>query len=504
MNRLLLIVLIVSVSSFVSAQQVRKIQLVNADVVDYDEYLMGPDIKRLVGNVRFMHDSAYMDCDSAKFNTRFNHVFAYGNVHIEQGDTIHLYGDSIRYFGNTKIAEVRGKVNLVHGKATLECDSLNYDRTTNTGYYFNWGTLRDKENTLVSERGYYYATPKDFVAYQDVILTNPRYRMFSDTLKYNVDSETAFFYGPTKIVSDSNLIYCENGWYNTQKEQSRFSKNAFLQSSTQTLRGDSIFYDRNKGKGVSWGNVEIKDTAENILLTGHYGEYFEEPEKAYITGRALFMSVDEGDTLYMHADTLKMVTISDSLNDYRFINGWHHVKVFRYDYQSMCDSLTYSFQDSVLRMFREPVLWSEQHQMTAEHIVLYTRKNRPDVVDLLNNAFIISQEDSLRFNQLKGKNMRGYFLENELRKLEVKGNSQSVYFAKEDSTVIGVNQAECSNMDIYLVDSEMERIVFHTKPEAIMYPPNEKHPSEFLLKNFIWLDAIRPKIWQDVFGNSSE
>jgi len=487
------------------SQEVKKIQLVNADIVDYDEYTMGPDIKRLVGNVRFMHDSAYLDCDSAKFNTKLNNVFAYGNVHIEQqSDSVQLYGDSIRYFGNTRIAEVRGQVNLVHGKSNLTCDSLNYDRNTNTGYYFNWGTIRDQENTLVSESGYYYADRKDFVAIKDVILTNPRYRMFSDTLIYNTEQETAYINGPTKIVSDSNLIYCEKGFYNTRTEQSRFSRNAFLQSKSQTLKGDSLFYDRNQGVGVSWGNVEIRDTVEKMILTGDYGEYFEDPEKAFITGKALFRSIDGFDTLFLHADTLRMSTHTDTLKtdsvgEYRFINAWHGVRMYRADYQSDCDSLTYSFRDSVLRMYYEPVLWSEQHQMTAEHIVLYTKNNKPDIVDLLNSAFIISQEDSLRFNQLKGKTMRGFFANDQLKKLEIKGNSQSVYYAKEDSSIIGVNQAECSNMDIYLVDNEIERIVFHTKPEATMFTPNEKSPLDFRLKNFIWLDEIRPKEWTEIF-----
>ncbi|PKP18583.1 MAG: organic solvent tolerance protein OstA [Bacteroidetes bacterium HGW-Bacteroidetes-21] len=475
----------------------------NADVVDYDEYTLGKDIKRLRGNVQFSHENALLSCDSAIFNTKLNNVYAYSNVEINQGDTVQLFGDSIRYFGNTKIAEVRSRVNLVHGKANLTTDSLNYDRNTNIAYYFNWGTIRDKENTLVSEWGYYYATPKDFIAINKVILTNPRYRMISDTLKYNVDNETAFFNGPTTITSDSNLIYCENGWYNTQTEQSRYSKNAYLKSKSQTLRGDSLFYDRNKGHGVSWGNVEIKDTVEHMMLNGQYGEYFEEPEKAMMTDSALYRNVDGVDTLYMHADTLRMLTLGDTANPYKFIMGWYHVRTYRYDMQSDCDSLTYSLQDSVMRMFIHPVIWFEKHQLTAENIVLFTKNNKPHMIDLLNSSFIISDEDSLRYNQLKGKNMRGFFEGNQLRKVEIKGNSQSIYYAKEDSTVIGVNQAECSNMDIYMIENEIEEIVFHTKPDATMYTPKEKSPIEMRLKNFMWYDYLRPKSNLDIFRRAA-
>jgi len=481
------------------SQESKKVEILNADIVDYDEKLFGKDIKRLIGNVIFKHDNAIMKCDTALFNSTINNIKAYGNIHINQGDTLQLYGDSLFYFGNERLAKVRNKVRLVHLNATLTTNYLDYDRNTNIGYYYNYGKIVNKDNVLESQYGYYYSNYKDFVAVKKVILTNPRYIMNSDTLKYNIDNETAFFFGPTTIVNDSNLIYCENGWYNTKTEKSQFSKNSYLKSKSQTLKGDSMYYERNIGMGISWGNVSIVDTTENIILLGNYAEYFEEPERAFITDKAVFINYSEEDSLYLHADTLRLTTLSDSIGDYKFLTAYYGVRIFRYDFQADCDSLTYETRDSILRFYKDPVLWNEQNQLSSDFIVLFTKNNKPDYVELINSAMIISQEDTIRFNQLKGKNMTGYFNENELYKIEVIGNSQSIYYPKENDDIIGVNQAESSNMDIYLKDKQIEKIIFHTKPTATMFTPNEIAPNELNLKDFKWLDSIRPKQMTDIF-----
>ena len=118
-NSIYFLFFIVLLTTNVLAQEVKKIVLLNADVIDYDEKLLGKEIKRLTGNVSFKHDSAILKCDSAYFNSLRNNVVMYGHVHINMGDTIHLWGDSIRYFGNTKIAEVRNNVKLINKKATI-------------------------------------------------------------------------------------------------------------------------------------------------------------------------------------------------------------------------------------------------------------------------------------------------------------------------------------------------------------------------------------------------
>ncbi|HRW22548.1 MAG TPA: OstA-like protein, partial [Bacteroidales bacterium] len=249
----LIILFVFSVESS-TAQQIRKIEIISAKSMEYDEKI-GNRAMRLIGDVVLKHEDAYMYCDSGYLYRETNSFKAFNNVKILQGDSLLLTGTSLDYFGNTKLAKMRDSVVLKHYNSYLETDSLNYDRNDDVAYYFGGGEIFDIENHLVSKRGYYYTNDKEYIAVDSVILVNPQYKMYADTLKYNTETEIAYFYGPTNIISDSNFIYCENGFYDTRKDLSAFSENAYLINGEQTLKGDSLFYDRNKRMGEAFINV---------------------------------------------------------------------------------------------------------------------------------------------------------------------------------------------------------------------------------------------------------
>ena len=548
-------------------EKVKKIKIIHADLIDYDETALGKDIKRLQGHVEFMHDSVTMYCDSAYFNSRKNFIQAFNNIHINQGDTIHMYGDSLVYDGNTKMAKMRKNVKLTNDSAVLTTDSMNFDRVENVAYYFNYGKMIDGENRLESDRGYYYTETKDFVAVDSVVLHNPDYDMFSDSLRYNISTKISYFFGPTTIVSDSNLLYCENGWYDTDRDISQFNRNAYYTNNKQSLKGDSLYYDRKTGFGKAFRNVWLTDTAENVTIVGNYGIYYEHPQHSMFTDSAVFIQVSEGDTMFLHGDSLKYKTVVDTLHpvkhmavsdsipeiykitdtlliqkdtviyrldsvitdsvwvidtleiipedslvgtydsiiEYKLLRAYYRVKVYRNDIQAKCDSLVYSLQDSVIQMHYEPVIWSDKNQLTAKYIELHTKNNHPDYIVLDAESFIISREDSIRFNQIKGKLMTGYFRDDTLRKVYVTGNGQSIYFAKEKDKVdqeeklIGVNKVQCSDMIIYLKDNEPEKIVFLKNPDGVMDPVNTLSAEDLKLENFIWLIQHKPLKPVDIF-----
>ncbi|MFH2140869.1 MAG: OstA-like protein, partial [Bacteroidota bacterium] len=526
-------------------------------------------IKRLQGSVLFKHEETLMNCDSAYFNTVKNYIQAFSKIHLNQGDSIHLYGDSMVYDGNTRIAYVRKNVKLTHDEAVLTTDSLNYDRNTDIAYYFNYGKIVDKKNTLESNYGYYYSKIKDYIAVDSVVLINPDYIIYSDTLKYNINSETSWFYGPTEIISDSNYIYCENGWYNTNSDICQFNKNAYYTNKKQSLKGDSLYYDRKNGIGKAFINIEMVDSAENVLLTGNYAIYYEHPESSMATDSAVFIQVTDGDSLFLHGDTLFYITVTDTIikrknicfndtaylsmnvkvidtllvkkdsiycrietiivdstfvtdtiiyypkdslvieydtiKDFKLLLAYYRVRSYKSDLQSKCDSLVYSFRDSVIEMYYEPVIWSEKNQLTATYIELHTKNEKPDYIVLQDAAFIISREDSLRFNQIKGRDMIGYFRNDSLFRVNVDGNGQSVYFVKEEDKndsiekLIGVNKAEGSRLVIYLEDNEPQKIMFFTKPEGVMNPVEYLPLGDLRLKDFIWLEDIKPLNRYDIF-----
>lgn len=507
-----------------SGAKKKTIELLHANTLEFNQAL-GLGAKRLLGDVSFKDGNTIMYCDSAYLYNN-NSADAFGHVHITQGDTVNAYGDLLKYDGNTKMAELQKNVRLTDKDMVLTTTILFFDTKTSVANYQGGGTIVNKENTLTSEHGYYFAGTKELDFKKNVVLVNPRYTMNSDTLRYNTASKITHFLGPTTIKSAQDFIYCENGFYNTTTDIAQFNKNAYLLSKKQKLSGDSLYYDKKKGVGKGFNNISITDTSQNITITGDYGYSNELTNLALVTGHALMMQAYQKDTLFIHADTLKATTMrmpevkesilksdgksgdaklvrkSDTIqhdSTYQVLSAYHKVKFYKSDMQGKCDSLAYSYLDSVMRLYTEPILWSQKNQLTAEFIELKTSKGAMQSMVLTNSAFIISQEDTVRFNQVKGKIMHGYFANNELYKIRVDGNGQTIYYAKDKNKYIGVNKADCSDLLLFMKDSQVSKITFINKPDATLFPINELPPAELLLKDFIWKIQQRPNSKNDIF-----
>ncbi len=457
---------------------------------------LGKDTKRLLGNVIFTHGGAKMYCDSAHFYSKKNSLDAFHNIYINQGDTVHLYGDYLHYDGNTKIANVRSNVKLINRETKLTTESLDYDIANSIGYYTDYAKIISEDNILESNIGYYYATQDMFDFQDSVKIDNPDYNIFSDRLKYNTETKITYFFGPTEIISDSSYIYCERGWYNTETDVSQLNRNALVKNPKQIVKGDSLYYEKNTGFGRAIKNVEIHDLEQDIILKGDRGIYYENQDYARLTERAQFMQISEEDTLYLHADTL--LSEIDTSNT-KIIKAYYGVRIYRSNLQGKCDSMAFSFADSVIRLYFEPVLWSDVNQLTADYIEIHTENKQAKVMYLERSSFIISKEDTSKFNQIKGKNMVCHFRNNELYRVDVKGNGQTVYYPVDEKGVIGVNKAECSDLIIYLEDGKVNTISFLKKPDAILYPLKMAPINELILKGFQWFEKERPLNKNDIF-----
>jgi lipopolysaccharide export system protein LptA len=337
-----------------------------------------------------------------------------------------------------------------------------------------------------------------------VKIINPEYTITSDTLMHNLNSKISNFYGPTEIISDSNYIYCENGWYDHQNDISQFNENAFLESKEHSIRGDSLYYDRENGIGRAYKNVIIKDTVQDLLLFGNHGEFFEKTERSLMTDKALFVQIYEQDSIFLHADTLRShVDTSYTEFDttaYRIVRAYNKVKLYNTGFQSQCDSLVYTMLDSVIQMYYEPVLWTEENQLTALFIKMKIIDNEIRRIDMTDSTFIISQKDSIRFDQISGQEMVGYVENNELYQIDVSGETNTIYFIEDEDILMGINKVTSNSMVIYLEDNQVNKIWFYTKPKGVIYPPFSLSDSELYLAGFKWLDEYRPKCKEDVFN----
>ncbi|MEA3445459.1 MAG: OstA-like protein [Bacteroidota bacterium] len=492
--------LIIGISFCISgiAQESTAIEIIHADKL-LGTKKAGKTIRRLIGNVELMHDSVHMYCDSAYHYLSENYFTAYSNVRMVQGDTLFLYGDSLRFNGENSEGEVRGNVKLLDNNMQLTTNFLDFNTETNKSHYFNGGTVVDSANTLFSNSGYYYSDVHEFHFNDSVVLVNPDYSIFTDTLKYNTNTEKTFFFGPTDIISDSNYIYCENGWYDTHFDIARFGKNTLMIRNEYIIEADSLYYNNNSGIGIARKNVVIEDTIQNIWIKGHYAFLDQKKDYSYVTDSAVFIQFQDNDSLYLHADTL--FSTRDSLGK-KLIKAFYGVKFFRYEMQGKCDSLVYSEGDSLIKLYERPIIWNEQNQITAEYIQIHSTDGKADRIDIQNSAFIITLQDSTKYNQIFGKNMTGYISNNELHKIDVYGNAQTIYYPMDGENYIGANMAEASNMTIHLKDGAVRKIVWYNMPEGVMKPLNKVTQEELHLRGFQWLAKERPMNKYDIFISS--
>ncbi len=479
-----------------------KVYLLHSDVLKKSKSHPDPNAQVLVGNVSFRHDSIYMYCDSACFYEKTNSLEAFDNVKMVQGDTLFLYGDYLFYDGNTQIAQVRNNVRMENRSTTLTTDSLNYDRVLNLGYFFDGGTLSDEENVLTSEWGEYSPQTKTSVFNFDVKLVNPKFTLYSDTLRYNTATKIANIVGPSNIESEQNHIYSELGFYYTQQGQAELLNRSVLTNQGKRLTGDSLFYDRNKAYGEAFENVEMTDTINRNMLTGNYCFYNEQTGYAFATDRAMAVDFSQGDSLYLHADTLQLYTYhlnTDSM--YRETRAYHKVRMFRTDIQGVCDSLVFSSKDSCLIMYRDPILWNNQQQLLGEEVRVYMNDSTIEWAHIHNQALSVERLDSANYNQVTGKDMKAYFKNGEMNQVDVIGSVRLVYYPMEkDSTLIGMNVSETSQLNIYLQNRKLKKMVMSPKANGTLYPMTQLPEDQKKLDNFAWFESIRPVNKEDIFN----
>ena len=479
------------------AQQKSRVNIEHADAYRYSARI-GKGIQRLIGNVVIRQDSTLFYCDSAYIDESKNSFEAFRNVHIKVNDTVDVYGERLLYDGNSRIAELFEKVKLVDKNTVLTTEHLIYNRITKTALYDVGGTIVNKKNTLVSKHGLYYTATRTFHFRKDVVLTNPDQETYSDTLIYNTNTETAYFLGPTVIRGKESIIYCEDGWYDTKNDLSKLNRRPSITNKDQTITADSLIYDNNTMFGKAMGNVRIVDTLHKVILSGKKGELWDKRGLSYVTDSAIAITYDKNDSLFIHSDTMWLNFDED--RKAKMIKAYYGVRFYRKDLQGKCDSLSYSMSDSTIRMYDEPILWSGKNQLTSDSIIIAISGNKVDSLMLYSTAFIVSKDTIDTYNQIRGKNMVAYFTRNELSKINVVGNSQTIYFVREeDGNLIGVDIAASSEMTIRMKNNDIQTISYKRQVDEDMFPEKDLTEKETRLKGFSWQNLIRPANKYEIF-----
>lgn len=449
------------------------------------------EIRVATGDVQFHHEGTDMWCDSALVFVAFNRIEAFGNIRIQQADTLRISGRELQYDGRSRSARLTGNVVLQQRDLRLTTDALQYNLDTRVASYTSGATVQNDSTTLTSQIGYYSATTHMAYFNRSVQLTNKNYELISDTLDYDTDRRIAYFQSATTITSSENTIYCEDGWYDTEQEKALFLKNARLTAEEQEVSADSIYYERTIGFGRATGNVVFTDTTQDIVLLAGQIDFYEASNKVLAFREPTVIYLMDGDSLFIKADTL--LSIEDSLQQSN-LTAWPSVAILKQDLQGRCDSLVFDRTDSVLHLFQDPVMWSDSNQFTADTIRIYYKEEGLDHVDLRVDAFMATLNDTLIYNQVKGREITGYFIADSLRRLDVNGNGTSIYYAlDEEDAYLGVNKVESSRIRILIAENAVKRITFLGSPDAKLEPMQQIDPAQFILEGFRWLGDSRPR-----------
>ncbi len=459
----------------------------------------GQRIDKLYGKVQFKQKETTLSADSVYRYKETDLLEAFGNVRINQADTVTITGNHAIYDGNKRTSKITGNVVMRDPRMTLTTPSLDYDLNAKTAVYTEGGVIVDPENRLQSRIGSYDVTSKMYAFQQNVRVTTKDYNITSENMKYNTLSKVVYFQGPTVIKGQQGDLYAEEGTYNSITKISNFGRNAYILTKEYRLGGDKLFYDQNTGYGFAEKNVTLRSLKDDVTIRGKVGRYWRDKGEAKVYGgRAVMETVLDKDTLFLAADTLYSRE-AKAPGAASMVFAYPNVKIFKTDLQGKADSLSYNRTDSVMHLNVKPVLWSDNSQMVSDTIHVLLRNKTIDKMFLYSNAFLASEDTLKNYNQVKGRDMTAFFQKGDLRRVDVNGNSESLYYALQGDTVLtGLNKAICSDMVLKFGGNKLKTISFLVQPDASFMPPHELKQEDKQLEGFVWMAELRPSKQQVV------
>lgn len=476
------------------------------------------------GDVKLRQGNTLFYCDSCVMNNNANTFEAWGKgkqVHINDSDTANIYSNHLLYYTQKKLAYLDGNVKMTDGKGVLTTPNLEYDMETNIGIYKNGGKVVNDKTVLTSQEGWYYADMKDVYFKKNVKLKDPAYDIITDSLLYNTQSKTTRFIAQTLITDTSGReITTKEGFYNQEAKQAEFGRRPIIKDKKTTIIANTV--SQNDSMYKAEGNAIVIDSANGTTIIGGLIYQNKKTEAILATRRPLMILKQENDSTLVAADTLfsarltdrfgmdsiivdtvkgiKMAAMDPKDSSNRYFEAYRNVRIFNDSLQAVGDSLFYSFKDSVFRLYKDPVVWAQQNQVTGDTIYLYTKNKKADKVEAFENGFMVNRLDAEIYNQIKSTRIDGWFVDGNIDSVRAKGFAECIYYIQdEDSAYTGINESHCDIIDIYFEQKELDKVVFRSSVTGTIWPMRQKTPGEMKLPNFRWLEERRPKTKYEMY-----
>lgn len=504
----------------------RIIDILSANSLRFITTADGTQLQTLAGNARVKQGNTFLSGDSIILNPKTSVAEVFGNVHINDADTVNTYASYLKYLGKERVAYLKKNVKLTDGKGTLLTDDLEYNLATGIATYKNGGRVLNGKTVLTSSDAVYYSDTKDVYFKKYVHLTDPDYDIKADSLMYNTLTKTSTFISPTNIkTKEGGRINTSSGTYNLETGEAIFYDRTAYSDSTRSLIGGKIAYDEKSGILQVEDNGKLVDSVNNVTVIGNQilldknknsflatrkpvMILYRGNDSTYVTADTLFSGLRKYDTTKnitsISNDTLVKVTAvnktaaSDSI---RYFLAFNHVRIFNDSLQAVADSLYYSTEDSVFRLFRDPVFWNDKTQVSGDTIYLFTENQKAKRLYVFNNGMVVNQSAETLFNQMMGRTLNGYFVDGNIDYIRVKGSpAESIFYPQdEDSAYIGMNRSSGDVIDIYFANKELNKVKFINDVNGTLFPLRQIPAGEDKLKGFNWMDKRRPKNKLELF-----
>ncbi|TAG07065.1 MAG: hypothetical protein EAZ44_01100 [Cytophagia bacterium] len=489
------VILFLSLPLLAQKNDTEKVFLQHADILKKVPYQ--PNVRKLIKNVIVTHKGTTIYCDSAYLYEDKNAVDTFGKTRVIGENGAVLTAKNTYYDGNSQTAKARGEVVLVDDKMRLETEILDYQIQTGIANYVNGGKLADTEKTLTSQQGTYDTNSKIFYFTKDVVLIakKEQQQINTENLTYHTITKMTYFKGDTKITSKDGVVNTKLGNYNTETQVSELQGRSKIDNPEYTLEGDSLYSDNKLGIGYGFGNVDIYSKKDSMFAQGDFAWVRRNENESKIYGDVIAYQISQKDTLWIKADTLYVIN-QKGKDAKRMLLAYQNTRIYRKDFQAKCDSLAYNRADSVMRMFRDPVLWGKKNQITADSINIFLDKNEPLKAEFNHEAFMLSEDTLKNYNQLKGKRMTAFFKKREIRTVEVRGNAQNIFFLlkEKENKLLGMNRVDCSDMNVHFnPQNQIKKVAYLNKPEGSLTPKHELQEPQKKIKNFKWRTDEIPK-----------
>ncbi|MFK7781409.1 OstA-like protein [Psychroserpens sp.] len=500
------------------SQEPKKIRIEYSGFTVKDS-LKGENITTFVrsdqAQIHIIHEGIDMWCDKAIYYQNEDFIEAFSDVVVKQGDSINMTSKYVEYSGITQMAFAAGDVVLTEPQSVLTTDTLYFDRAKQEAYYRTTGkVVRDSSGTITSQVGRYYMNNKKYRFLKDVVLVNPEYTLDTNQLDFYSDSGHSYMYGPSTIVGDSSKIYCERGFYDTNNDTGYFIKNSKINYNNREVIGDSLYFDRNQSFASATNNIVVTDTINKSIIKGHYAEVFRAKDSVFITKRALAITVQETDSIYIHADTL-MIT---GKPEHRITRAFYNAKMYKSDMSGKADSIHADHKSGLTQLInlkrfsssdsyaidRKPILWNLGNQMTGDsiHLISNVEKEELDSLKVFNNAFLISKDTiGDGFNQIKGQKLIGLFENNELYNIDIIKNAEIIFYSRnEEDSLIGINKSKSAKINMKFEDG-YKIVTLINQVDGEIYPESQFPENARKFRGFDWRGDERPNSIEDLFSD---